>query len=214
MTTASLEHAPSPATGVRGDAIVLAVDAGSHGPRAVEVLLEGVAAALGPQVPPTYASTHVVALEGIHHVGALVWEEPPWRLDLLAVAHRVVPPAGATLCRMTRHGAQLSGDGPTSAVLVAAREAVSGERGRVTSFPGQAAASGAVPVARLLATTAVDAVVGLAGTPVSDVDVVDTGDWVRPRWNAGRLELLVERAAGGVLRPFEQRTQIACCELH
>lgn len=212
--TSVLEEDSRPAVGARRDAMVLAVDAGSHGPRAVEALLEGLTAALGADAAPTFTSTHVVDGDGIRHVGALVWEEPPWQLDLLAVARRVVSPAGATLCRLTRHGARLSGDGATTAVLVAAQEAVSGSRGRVVSFPGQATVTGTVPVARLVASTAVDAAVGLAGTPVLDADVVDTGGWLRPRWNGGRLELLVERAAGGLLRPFEQRAQIPCCATH
>ncbi len=209
-----LQGTTRPTVGVRHDAVVLAVRAGSHGPRAVEALLQGVAAALGADATPTYTSTHVVDREGIEHLGAMVWEEPPWQLDLLDVAHRAVPPTGSTLCRMTRHGARLTGDDATSAVVVAAREALWGSRGRVASFPGQASVVGTVPVARLLATTALDAVVGLAGTPVLDADVVDTGGWVRPRWNGGRLELLVERAAGGVVRPVEQEAQIACCALH
>ena len=196
------------------DAVVLAVDARSHGPREVEAVLNGIVEALGGLAPPTFASTHVVDHAGIRHLGALVWEGPVRHLDLLALARGALPPGGATVCRTTRHGVPAVGGRTVSAVATAAGEAATGSRGRVVSFPGQDVVTGAVTVGDLVATTAVDAVVGLAGTVVGAVDVVDTAGWVRPRWNDGRLELLVERGAGGVLRPFEQRRQVACCASH
>jgi hypothetical protein len=216
MTTAP----PAPARPVRdplqGDALVLAVDARSHGPREVEAVLAAIGAALDGLALPTWASTHVVEHGGIHHVGALVWDDPPRHLDLLAVAHRALPPGGATLCRTTRGGARPAGEQgrPASAVMAAALEAAAGAQGRVVSFPGQATVTGALTVRELVARTAVDEVVGLAGTVVGPDDVVDTRGWLRPRWNAGRLELLVERGPRAVLLPFEQQHQIACCSSH
>ncbi len=204
--------------GPAGDAIVLSADARSHGPREVEELLRALTGAVGARTAPTYASTHVVqTVDGLRHVGALRWEDPPWRLDLLSLA-RALPSAGVSLCRMTRHGVRLGGpdapSGATGATVAAAQEAAVARRGRVLTFPGQELATGLVPVAVLTTLTAVDEVVGLAGTPVDERDLVDTGGWLRPRWNRGRLELLVEQGAGGVLRPFEQREQIACCAVH
>lgn len=203
-------------TARRPDALVLAVDARSHGPREVEEVLRGIGEALGGQAPPTWTSTHVIEQEGLRHVGAMVWEDPPWHLDLLSIAHRGIPPGGATVCRMTRRGTRLGGASPTgtSAVVAAAHEAAAGRRGRVVTFPGQDALCGLLTVQELTLASAVDAVVGLPGTAAEPFDVVDTETWVRPRWRDGLLELLVERGAGGLLRPFEQRRQIACCAVH
>lgn len=201
----------------RPEALVLAVDARSHGPREVEEVLSGLTEVLGSRMPPTWASTHVVEQDGVRHVGAMVWDDPPPHLDLLPVVHRGLPPGGATVCRMTRHAAGAGGGTPTcgpSAVVVAAREAAAASRGRVVTFPGQGTISGVVTVEELTVTTALDAVVGLPGTVVEPFDVVGTGGWVRPRWREGRLELLVERGAGGLLRPFEQQLQTACCSGH
>jgi hypothetical protein len=44
--------------------------------------------------------------------------------------------------------------------------------------------------------------------------VVDTRDFLRPQFNGGRLTLVVEQAAGGVLQPFEVEFPHECCGGH
>ena len=100
-----------------------------------------------------------------------------------------------------------SGAQPAVAAL---REAASGSAGRVLRFPGQDAVSGRVPVAELLASTAIDEVVGV-GVAVTPDQVLDTLGFLRPHWSEGRLRLLVEQAAGGVLQPFEIESPHQCC---
>ncbi|QXG74594.1 hypothetical protein KUM42_11915 [Modestobacter sp. L9-4] len=104
-------------------------------------------------------------------------------------------------------------DGEESApARTAVAEAAAGSAGRAVRFPGQTGVSGLVPVARLLAETAIDRVAGLGGA-VADTDVVDTGDhgFLRPTWSGGELTLLVEPTVGGVLRPFEIEDPHECC---
>jgi len=99
--------------------------------------------------------------------------------------------------------------GARSAVA-ALREASAGSAGRVVRFPGQESVSGRLPVAELVAATAIDEVVGV-GVAVTPDHVVDTLGFLRPHWSEGRLRLLVEQAAGGVLQPFEVEFPHECC---
>jgi len=94
--------------------------------------------------------------------------------------------------------------------VAALREAATGSSGRVVRFPGQDAVSGRLPVTELMAATAIDEVVGVGVTVTSD-HVVDTRGFLRPHWSDGRLRLLVEQAAGGVLQPFEIESPHECC---
>jgi hypothetical protein len=69
---------------------------------------------------------------------------------------------------------------------------------------------GRVTVAELLHRTAIDRVAG-SGTPVSGGDVVETGGYLRPCFETGRLALRVGPAAGGVLVPVEAAVRHDCC---
>ena len=104
------------------------------------------------------------------------------------------------------------GDEDSAPARTAVAEVAAGTAGRAVRFPGQTGFSGLVPVARLLAETAIDRVDGLGGA-VADTDVVDTGEhgFLRPVWGGGELVLLVEPTAGGVLRPFEIEDPHECC---
>ncbi|MCZ2830905.1 hypothetical protein O2W14_18850 [Modestobacter sp. VKM Ac-2986] len=94
-----------------------------------------------------------------------------------------------------------------SAALQAARQ---GTAGRCVRFPGQQAVRGRLPVADLVSGTAIDELVGV-GVEVAPDAVVDTLGFLRPQWSGGRLTLLVEQGAGGVLRPFEIESPHECC---
>ncbi|GAA1906777.1 hypothetical protein GCM10009737_04470 [Nocardioides lentus] len=93
------------------------------------------------------------------------------------------------------------------------RAHVSRTSGRLVVFRGVAALVGRRTAAGIVADSEVDAVVGLAGCVVGDDDEVDTDDFVRPTWRAGRCELLVQPGTHG-LRPFEVRHQVLCCADH
>ncbi|MCZ2813368.1 hypothetical protein O2W15_18205 [Modestobacter sp. VKM Ac-2979] len=114
-------------------------------------------------------------------------------------------------------GPVVAGDTDDAEVVGPARtallEAGAAEAGRAVRFPGSASVTGRVSVADLIATTAIDQVVGIGVEPAG-TDVVDTGPngFLRPRFSGGRLTLLVERAAGGVLQPFEIEDPHQCCE--
>ncbi|WP_249522980.1 hypothetical protein [Modestobacter marinus] len=100
--------------------------------------------------------------------------------------------------------------GPARTAL---REVTAGEAGRAIRFPGSASVTGRVSATDLVAATAIEQVTGIGVEPAG-TDVVDTGPngFLRPRFTGGRLTLLVERAAGGVLQPFEIEDPHQCCE--
>ena len=98
-------------------------------------------------------------------------------------------------------------DAVAAAVLEAARQ---GAAGRCVRFPGQESAHGRLSAADLIAGTAIDELVGV-GLQVAPDAVVDTLGFLRPQWSGGRLTLLVEQTAGGVLKPFEIESPHECC---
>jgi hypothetical protein len=55
----------------------------------------------------------------------------------------------------------------------------------------------------LLAASAIDAVEVLGGPPADPDSVLDTRDFVRPRWSDGRLVLIATPAPDGRIAPFE-----------
>lgn len=105
---------------------------------------------------------------------------------------------------------------PAPADLTAlAATVLSGPRpdGRCIRFPGQSGLTGLVSAGDIVATSAIDEVVGI-GTTVTADRLVDTLDFLRPTFTDGRLVLLVEPAAGGVLRPAEIKDPHQCCGGH
>ena len=100
---------------------------------------------------------------------------------------------------------------PGTQLAVAAVQAASaGTAGRCVRFPGQAEVSGKLSTADLVTATAIDELVGV-GVAVTPDHLVDTRDFLRPTWSGGRLTLVVEQAAGGVLKPFEVGSPHECC---
>lgn len=84
---------------------------------------------------------------------------------------------------------------------------------RCVRFPGQERFTGVVPAIELVAHSAIDEVAGV-GVPVGPDTLVDTMGFLRPTYASGRLVLLVEPAAGGVLRPVEIEQPHQCCGGH
>ncbi|WP_299954811.1 hypothetical protein [uncultured Modestobacter sp.] len=104
-------------------------------------------------------------------------------------------------------------EGSTAPARVALDEAGAGTAGRAVRFPGSAGVTGRISVADLIAATAIERVNGIGVEPTGS-DVVETGPngFLRPTHSGGQLTLLVERAAGGVLQPFEIEDPHVCCE--
>jgi hypothetical protein len=86
--------------------------------------------------------------------------------------------------------------------------------GRAVIFPGVDELTGVLPVAVVLARSAIDRVEILGGGPVDPETPLDTTDFVRPQWQDGELVLTVMPAAGGRLVPFETRDPTPCCATH
>lgn len=84
---------------------------------------------------------------------------------------------------------------------------------RCMRFPGQDTLTGVLPAIELVAHSAIDEVTGVGATVTPDAPV-DTQGFLRPTFSSGRLVLLVEKAAGGVLRPVEIEQPHQCCGGH
>ncbi|HEX6360505.1 hypothetical protein [Actinophytocola sp.] len=85
------------------------------------------------------------------------------------------------------------------------------EGARCVRFPGQEALTGVHSAAEIVAASAIDEVVGIG---VAVDSPIDTRGFLRPTFTEGRLVLLVEQAAGGVLRPVEIAAPHQCCGGH
>lgn len=88
------------------------------------------------------------------------------------------------------------------------------EGGRAVVFAGSDELVGTLPVAEVLARSAIDRIVVLGGGPAPADALLDTGGFVRPQWRDGELVLTVMPAVGGSLIPFETRNPTPCCESH
>lgn len=110
--------------------------------------------------------------------------------------------------------ALVTGDAPTTVLGGRVVEAAGPPPdGRCIRFPGQDSLTGVHTAEAIVTGSAIDEVVGV-GTAVSPDDLVDTQGFLRPTLTNGRLVLLVEPAAGGVLRPIESRDPHECCGGH
>ncbi|GAB2918636.1 hypothetical protein GCM10027047_15240 [Rhodococcus aerolatus] len=86
--------------------------------------------------------------------------------------------------------------------------------GRAVVFGGQDRLVGTVAADDVPALSAVEAVVGIAGTPTAGVALV-TREHVRPLLAAGRLVLQVRPlGADGAVAPFEVPDPTPCCAAH
>lgn len=86
--------------------------------------------------------------------------------------------------------------------------------GRGVHYPGVGTLTGTLSVGEVLAGSAIERVELVTGEAVGTADPLVTRDFVRPVWDQGQLLLLVDRAVGGVVVPYEPRHQIACCRDH
>lgn len=86
--------------------------------------------------------------------------------------------------------------------------------GRAVVFPGQDRLVGEVAVDDVPGLSAIDAVVGIAGTPTAGATLV-TREFVRPVLLGGRLVLEVRPiGADGAVAPFEVPNPTPCCANH
>lgn len=138
-----------------------------------------------PPVPGLVACTHVVPGEPARVVVTLA---APGRLDptdLPPAAERRPTPA----------------DG---AALAAARAHATGVGGRAVVFPGSDRLRGLLPVADVLAHSAIGRVTVVGEEPEpADHTLVDIGEVIRPQWMDGVLTLIATPTVEGRLTPVE-----------
>jgi hypothetical protein len=93
-------------------------------------------------------------------------------------------------------------------------EHVSRHAGRAVIYPGVDRLVGTLTVADLLERSAIEQIVVLGGPEPAADTLVDTRDFVRPEWRAGRLTLVATPAPGGRIAPFEIPNPPQCCADH
>jgi hypothetical protein len=86
--------------------------------------------------------------------------------------------------------------------------------GRAALFPGVDRLTGVKTVEQVLAFSAIERVTILGDGPADEEALVETRDFVRPQWSAGRLTLVTVPVAGGRLAPFEWPDPTPCCADH
>lgn len=174
---------------------IVGIDGGSPDVRAAEHLLAEIVTALGPDTV-LFGCTHLTSTGGPHVTLSI-------DLDSAAAAGRL-PPGLQTAQPDSGHGAALE----------AAQAHHHHTSGRVARFPGQHHLVGVLSVAELLATSAIEAIVVLAGHPPDPATRIDTRGFVRPQWHGGRLTLHTVQAPNGMLAPFEVENPTPCCADH
>ena len=187
---------------------VLGVDAGSRTAADAEHLMLGVAAELGAG-PGAVLCTHAVR-QGTPHYAATV--TLPALPATLPATMAPIPAAGWALVDTAE---VLEGD-PVLArtALGAATARAAGTDGRAVRFPGIELLTGTVPVADVLAGTAIDEVRVLAGGLLPPAAMLLTRDFCRPVYEAGALVLHVLPAGPGRVAPFEVPNPTPCCAAH
>jgi len=88
------------------------------------------------------------------------------------------------------------------------------EGARAVRYAGADALTGSLPVAEVLALSAIDRIEILGGGEADPSLILDTDDFVRPIVRAGTLVLTVMPAAVGHVVPFETRNPTPCCAAH
>jgi hypothetical protein len=105
----------------------------------------------------------------------------------------------------------------TGEASAAASEHSTRRSGRVVIYPGVARLVGSLPVADMVAMSAIERVVvmGLPGRPEAEPrTIIDTRDFVRPQWMDGALTLVATPAPSGRIAPFEVPNPTPCCADH
>jgi hypothetical protein len=138
--------------------------------------------------------------------------------DIAAIVDELdVSESRATVAVFDDGGDRTDWAGPSAGLLGVERaEARRRQRtgGRLVVFPGCDGLRGVLPVADLLAHSAIDRLAPVGGVHVSDDALVNTQSFVRPQWRHGELLLDVVPIAGGMLAPFEVPNPTPCCADH
>ena len=182
----------------------LGIDAGQQVRSDLEDLLAR-AAAHCPQID--LACTHVIDAQEPHWAGSLRVTAP---VDITALADVLGP--GVAI--VDGNG---EGSGPAqwrAGARDAMTQLVERRAGRAVLFPGQDRLVGDLAAEDVASLSAIDRLVGLAGTPTSGVRLA-TRDFVRPEFAGGELILRVRPYdSDDAVAPFEVPHPTPCCFLH
>lgn len=103
---------------------------------------------------------------------------------------------------------------PRFGAVAAASEHRTRRSGRAAYFPGINRLAGALPVRDVLAWSSIERVSVLIGGDADPDTVLQTRNFLRPRWQDGQLVLAVQEGPHGTLVPFEVPKPTPCCADH
>lgn len=171
--------------------------------RVADAAAHDVVRALASRGTAAVVLTHLTRLGPLPHVTLSVEATALSGADLIELLGTVFP------------GAVLSDSGSDTAAHAGAVAHTARGGGRAVHYRGVKQLTGRLPVAEVLARTSIDAVQLLGGAgPADPATTLVTRDHVRPTYQAGRLVLAVEWAAGRTLVPFETPNPTPCCADH
>ena len=191
------------------------------GPALAGPALAGAAPALG-LAGLAGLPVHGVSLEHPDTVAAEHWLASLSPAPVLACTHLVRSPRPHVALSLVfaDTAPELGAESPDALTKLGAEspeavaEHVARRSGRAVRYPGVDLLVGTLRVADVLALSAIEQVEVLGGGEADPQALVDTGDFVRPQWRAGRLTLTTTPAVGGRLVPFETRNPTPCCAAH
>lgn len=166
----------------------------------------------------------LVDLAGTQDVTACThFVDTPWRHDAISVELPTEGPIGDLFAALPARSAAvlMAADGTRDTgdpqLIDAARQADQAHAhrssGRAVIFPGQYILTGAVPIARVVADTAVEAIESSHG-PFDDDALLITGGFIRPVFSDGQLVILVGHNDPTQLVPWEVPNPRSCCADH
>jgi hypothetical protein len=162
------------------------------------------------ELDDTTLCTHEVRDERPHYALSVAFEDRPEP----AVVAALIDEFGPTRVAVVQNGVDSNLDPSPPGAGHAIRQALARDGGRAVRFPGWRDVTGTLPIREVLAVSAITQIEVIGAAAGCPEVVIDTRDFVRPRWQDGELVLHVLPAGDGALAPFEVPNPTPCCAGH
>ncbi|WP_353647702.1 hypothetical protein ABLG96_12445 [Nakamurella sp. A5-74] len=194
---------------------IVGIDGGLPGEAAAEHFLARAIHALRQEgVHVGTAATHRAQVDEIPHVSLSLSMSPTAdAAGVVELLSSLLNTAGTTTGAIWTGGSGIGLPALQGSAEQAAAAHHDRSSGRVVRFPGSDKLTGTVTVADVLS-TAIDRIEVLGGGDPAPGSLLVTRDFLRPRWNSGRLVLHVQPAVGDTWVPFETPKPTPCCANH
>ena len=192
--------------------LVAGLDVLTHRERDADALAHDIISALVARgVTDVTAATHWAQVGQLRHI-ALTIES--CEVDALSTTLAELAPEPGGTMGVLLPDRYIGEEELRETLAEAIRAHVRRKSGRAVAFRGCDALAGLMPVSEVLASSAIDRVHVLAAGNAEPDAVLNTRNFVRPRWRDGELVLDTQPAAGETLVPFESPFPTPCCADH